>query len=291
MESFRNFEESVILMSIVDEKADLKEEIQRHYDDLSPWYRLLWGQHIHHGLWTGNEDKEKAQENLVIRLAEFAGIRPGSSVLDIGCGLGASAIWLADKLDCKILGITISPVQAHLARQSTRKHPKAEQVRFEVMDANDLSLPENSFDAIWTVECSEHLVDKAGFFARCSEILRPNGVIGCCAWLLGDVESEERSDLVDRVCEGMLCPSLGTASDYEEWLQAAEFHSIQTQILTRQVEKTWNLCVELLNHPISRMLMRLKNPKVREFTDAFRAIQQAYASGAMQYGMFAARRG
>ena len=49
------------------------------------------------------------------RLAERAAIPDGARVLDIGCGLGGSALWLADQFDCEVTGITISPVQARMA--------------------------------------------------------------------------------------------------------------------------------------------------------------------------------
>jgi cyclopropane fatty-acyl-phospholipid synthase-like methyltransferase len=52
----------------------------------------------------------------VERLAARARIPPGARVLDVGCGLGGSALWLARRLGRAVLDLTISPVQAALAR-------------------------------------------------------------------------------------------------------------------------------------------------------------------------------
>ena len=82
--------------------------IQRHYDRLSAFYRTFWGDHIHHGLWEGARNAKEAQVALIERLAAKADIRPGSHVLDVGCGLGGSSIWLARNLKCTVVGLTIS---------------------------------------------------------------------------------------------------------------------------------------------------------------------------------------
>src|SRR5262249_27328771 len=89
----------------------LVDEIRAHYDRLAFFYRVLWGEHIHHGYWVDGESAQAAQVQLVARLAKRAAIPPGACVLDVGCGFGASALWLARQRGCTVTGITISPVQ------------------------------------------------------------------------------------------------------------------------------------------------------------------------------------
>ena len=61
-----------------------KSEIRFHYDLSTAFYRLLWGEHIHHGLWSGDESPATAQRQLIDAVAKRAGIRQGESVL-YGC--------------------------------------------------------------------------------------------------------------------------------------------------------------------------------------------------------------
>ncbi len=88
-----------------------KDRIREFYDAVSPHFRDLWGEHLHDGLYErGDETKEAAQEKLVAWLAATAGLAPGSRGLDVGCGMGATSVWLARELGCRMTGITLSPV-------------------------------------------------------------------------------------------------------------------------------------------------------------------------------------
>ncbi len=265
------------------------DEVREHYDRLSIFYRWLWGVHIHHGYWEGDESPAEAQRKLIRRLAETAGIPRGARVLDAGCGLGGSSLWLARELDCSVLGITISPAQQRMAERRARRAGLGGQVRFEVRDANTLELPPDAFDAVWVIECSEHLTDKADFFRRCARVLRPGGSLALCAWLAAERGSAAANpQLVDEVCRGMLCPSLGSMNDYTGWMESAGFEVFSAEDITRQVERTWEICERTLRRPWVRLLLPFMDDNTRRFAASFRAIRRAYADDAMAYGMIAA---
>jgi len=87
-----------------------KQRVLDHYNRASPYYRALGGEHLHLGYWIrGDESKEIAQLQLVEHLARAAGIGPRARHLDIGCGFGASSIYLSRKYEVQAVGITISP--------------------------------------------------------------------------------------------------------------------------------------------------------------------------------------
>src|SRR5258707_12617245 len=112
-------EPSVARMSPAMPRSNDKHRIIEHYDLISPYYRSLWGEHLHHGYWIrGDESKEEAQLQLVEHLAKLANVQTGSTVLDIGCGFGGSSICLARKCNAHAIDITISPVQLEMAGKS-----------------------------------------------------------------------------------------------------------------------------------------------------------------------------
>ena len=99
-----------------------KEKIREFYDFVSSHFHELWGEHLHHGYWIrGDETKERAQIQLIEHLAQLAKIQPGRTILDVGCGTGASSIYLAKHYKVEATGITISPVQVSLGESGGRQ--------------------------------------------------------------------------------------------------------------------------------------------------------------------------
>ena len=265
--------------------------VRDHYDRLSVFYRALWGEHIHHGYWEDGESPARAQVKLVERLAARARVQRGSRVLDVGCGIGGPALWLARNLSCSVLGITISPVQARMAAEKARAEGSDSLARFEVGDANRLQFGAESFDVVWVIECSEHLADKARSIESCARVLKPGGVLALCAWLGADPHARpEHARLVASVCRGMLCPRLASMRDYTSWMRASGFARIEAEDITRRVEGTWARCAALVSRAEVKASLRLSDERTRRFVEAFPLIRQAYAEGAMAYGMFTARK-
>src|SRR5258706_2092342 len=103
---------------IIPAKEQTSAAVAQHYDDLDPFYRELWGDHVHHGLWTtGLENPAQAVENLIACVARRLELDPGQHVCDVGCGYGATAQWLAEHHGVHVTGLTISAVQAQRASE------------------------------------------------------------------------------------------------------------------------------------------------------------------------------
>jgi tocopherol O-methyltransferase len=265
--------------------------VRKHYDRLSFLYRLFWGEHIHHGYWENNESVPRAQIQLMERLAERAAIPRGARVLDIGCGLGGSAMWLAANLDCEVTGLTISPVQARMAAAKARSRGLSGRVNFQVRDANRWQPEPASIDAIWIMESSEHFEDKPGFFERCAEALKPGGTLAVCAWLRreGPVREEDRA-LVNTIAEAMLSASLGSLSEYRTWMRDAGLEVNLAEDITRHVAPTWSHCSRIGDNPFVRLFLGLTDKPTQRFVKSFPLMRKAYADGAMAFGIFAAKK-
>jgi tocopherol O-methyltransferase len=268
----------------------LTEDIRKHYDALSGFYRLLWGPHIHHGYWEDDETPAKAQVKLIERLAARLEIARGHRVLDIGSGLGGASCWLAETFGCSVLGLTLSPIQAQAAQERATAQGITDLVSFQVHDANRLDLPAETFDRIWIVECSEHIHDKQVFFQDCARLLPPGGRLGLCVWLRGNTGTPAHEELVTEVCQAMLCPSLLTMEEQVSMLQRAGFDPVDARDVTANVLPTWEHCRRLTGNPVVQLVLRTKAGKLRRFVDAFGLMEQGYREGAMAYGMFTAVR-
>ena len=262
------------------------EEIREHYDTLSPFYRRFWGEHIHHGFWRANESAAEAQENLIVELARRAHIAEGDRVLDVGCGLGGSSLFLAREYGAMVKGISLSPKQVSAARDQARRRGLLGRANFEVRDAHHLDRDPAIYDVIWIVECSEHLFQKPAFIAECARHLAPGGRLAICAWLVGENLNATQKERVEAVRVGMLCPSFGTLAEYSQWMDDAGLTVDFADDVTANIIRTWSLCRPVLELPLVKTMLAAGNEKLAAFAESFSAIDEAYRTGAMQYGMF-----
>lgn len=199
------------------EAAALKTRIQAHYDDCSPHYQQLWGEHVHHGLWRPGQEglsKEEAQVRLVEELYARARLPAGGRVLDVGCGVGGTSNWLAAR-GHDVTGVSLSPVQVEMAKRNMAGHGVS--VRFLAMDAEALSFPgeDGTFDAVWCSESCSHYPHKERFFAHVRRLLKPGGKLVMVDWFAADVlGSAAWTGVIARIEKGMLLPPIGTVTGY-----------------------------------------------------------------------------
>jgi tocopherol O-methyltransferase len=266
-------------------------DIRNHYDRLSFLYRMLWGEHIHHGYWEDNESVARAQIQLMERLAEKARIPRAASVLDIGCGLGGSAFWLAEQYNCQVTGLTISPVQARMAKKKAKAIRLCDQVEFQVADINLWQPQPGSFDVIWIMEGSEHFRDQKRFFERCAFALNPGGILAMCAWLRGDRPFRRKDEeLITTIGRAMLSASLNTLGEHKAWMRDAGLNVETAQDITQKVAPTWDYCSRLAESLPLRCLLPFVDSSSRRFVRSFPLMKRAYAEGVMAFGLFVAKK-
>ena len=265
-----------------------REAVASHYDELDHFYRDVWGEHVHHGLWLrGDESREEAVLQMVDLVAAQAQIRPGSRVCDIGCGYGATARVLAER-GAEVTGMTISPAQFAIATsRSAGGNPN-----FLLGDWLTNELPSEAFDAAYAIESSEHMSDKSMFFSQAHRVLRPGGRLVVCAWLAAERPSVRAEQwLLEPICREGRMPHLGSVSDYEGLARDAGFTLESFEDLTRRVERTWpaivrRLLVKFATQPRYLRFLFSRHARNRVFAVTIPRIWLAYRVNAMRYGIF-----
>lgn len=265
-----------------------KRRIIEHYDAVSPYYRSLWGEHIHHGYWIrGDESKETAQIQLIDHLAQLANIKTGSRILDIGCGFGGSSLYLAKRYDAQVIGITISPVQVQMAKEAAAK--TSLDVSFLLMDAEEMQFP-RPFDLLWSVESISHYHHPRKFFASAAKLLKPGGCFALTDWFQKEnLSAADKKKFIAPIESGMMV-ELNRMNDYNDFLVSSGLHVVHQQDLTLNCAKSWDIGLDIIER---KMIWSLAAKLGAEFVTnlkAFRAMRAGFASGNFVYGLLVARK-
>ena len=263
---------------------DITQKIQRFYDLASPYLLKLWGIHIHEGYYkTGKESKEKAQEQLISLLAEKAQIKRGESVLDIGCGMGGTSVWLAKKLKCRVVGITISPIQIKIARKFAKTNKV--NVNFLLMNAESMKFKQLS-DIVWVVGAITHFKDKQLFLQKASALLKPKGRIVIADWMpIENIDKKSQKEYIEKIMHGMLLPSTYPMSRYTNLLIKNNIHMTYAKDISKNVTQTWDIAIEIIKKPALWKLACSLGKDFIIFLKSFYAIKNAFQKKKLIYGI------
>jgi cyclopropane fatty-acyl-phospholipid synthase-like methyltransferase len=197
------------------ESASLTHPAVRRYYDANTWKFLLSGgdRTIHRELWGAGvtSSGEAAHHAHALVLGQLG--RGDRRVLDLGCGVGAAALFLARRRPVEVVGVSISPGQIRLAdRFAARDGELQGSVRFAVADFTALPSELTGFDLAFAIESFVHADSAAAFFAQAAGALRPGGALV----VIDDVRNGDRDDpSIEDFKAGWHAPSLISVAEAE----------------------------------------------------------------------------
>jgi tocopherol O-methyltransferase len=216
---------------------------------------------------------------------QAAQIKPGSKILDAGCGFGGSSIYLAENYGADVMGITISPVQIELATQAAAR--KSVNARFLLMDAQTMDFDE-PFDVIWSVESISHYQDRSRFFATAAKLLKRDGTVAIIDWFKKErLDQRTEKKFLHPIQKGMLV-ELKTMDEYKSMMRTSGLEITQAEVLNENVSKTWDLCLDIIKNKKLWELAIARGAEFVHFLQAFRAMRAGFRSGNFVYGLIVA---
>ncbi|MGF1592596.1 MAG: class I SAM-dependent methyltransferase [Kiloniellaceae bacterium] len=111
-------------------------------------------------------------------LASLLSPQAGQLLLDLGCGIGGPARWLARERGCQVVGLDLTEVYCRTARDLSARVRLDRQTRFLCADALQLPFAESSFDLVWTQHAAMNIADKSRLYREVARVLRPGGRFG-----------------------------------------------------------------------------------------------------------------
>jgi cyclopropane fatty-acyl-phospholipid synthase-like methyltransferase len=153
-------------------------EVRQFYDRWTPVLVQAAGTTLQAGLVKRSDEAPVGPETSAGYLAELAGVQPGDHLLDAGCGVGGPAMAIARAVpDVVIDGVTLSEVQAGMARTLIAEAGLADRVRVHVADFHRLPFPDASFDVALYFEVTGYSPDRVALYRESARVLRPGGIV------------------------------------------------------------------------------------------------------------------
>jgi len=244
--------------------------------------------HYHTGLVEdgpiGDSDAERLRQSLVLsqeRLLQYAvklwqlramGER---EILDVGCGLGGGALFLAQEFGARVTALTIAPSHAELVRRFAAEVGVSDLVIPMICDALQVS-GENLFDAAIAIDSSSSF-PRAPWFRRLAKVLRPKGRV-----LIADCF------LVDRKYEQPFnnhwCAQIGTLDEYLDAAHVAGFREDTIHDLSAKAERFWSVSLAQMSAEAKvSALDRIERSQVGASWRIHTMVRDGLASGGLRY--------
>lgn len=274
--------------------------ISDYYDYTLPFYKFFWHKNnsnaLHYGFWEkGTNNLQEALINTNRYLAKKAHITKDDKVLDAGCGIGGSSIWLAQNIGCSVVGITISDKQVARAKKLARKHDVESKVQFFNKNFTRTKFHDESFDVVWAIESVCHATDKSDLLNEAYRILKKGGrLVLADGFLKRDPINEHERKINSDFCIGLQLPNMVKFSDFEKKLHASGFRNIIAEDKSDEAlpssKKLYNMC--RIGYPISKVTGLLGlTPKLLTLNNLAGIKQyEGGNSGLFCYGVFYAKK-
>ena len=283
--------------------STLYQQIQQFYDASSGLWEQVWGEHMHHGYYgvAGNQpkDRRQAQIDLIEQLLKWADVTQAAHILDVGCGIGGSSLYLAEKFNARAVGITLSPVQARRATERAETAGmagvQAPSAIFQVANALEMPFADETFDFVWSMESGEHMPDKTQFMRECWRVLQPGGTFLMATWCHrptdrasgGSLSVDEQRHLQE-IYDVYCLPHVISLPEYEAIAHELGFQTIQVTDWSTAVAPFWNIVIDSVFEPAALLgLLRAGWTTIRGAL-ALGLMRRGYQRGLIRYGILCA---
>lgn len=218
-------------------------DIATYYDVSEDHYMYFWDLNqshaLHYGYWDSTTKTfREALANINKILSEKAGIRKGMKILDAGCGIGGSSIWLAKHKQAQVIGITLSAKQAARANARVKEIGLDSNVEFQVQDFTNTNFYDASFDIIWAIESVCHAANKEEFIKEAYRLLKPGGQLIMADFFIVKEGNAKDQREIDAWGHGWAVPFFEKQSVFSEMLTQRGFNNVEMLDCTQHILKS-----------------------------------------------------
>ncbi len=207
---------------------DIEAAVARHYGSTGLLARIMAG------LEASGVDPEHLQPDDLAPVDEFhiggreatahavakMNLEAGAQVLDVGCGIGGAARYIAAQAGCRVTGIDLTPEFIEVARRLTELTGLDGKIAFECASALDMPFEDGAFDAALTLHVAMNIPERAALYGEIARVVKPGATL--CVY---DVMKTGEDDLAYPVpwAETPATSHLTSAEEMRGLLDAAGF--------------------------------------------------------------------
>lgn len=273
-------------------------KIVKYYTAAQPYYERFWygrGLGLHYGFWidnVSNRTEAIIKENEY--LANLADVKQNDLLLDAGCGVGGSGIWLAKKRGAQIVGLNIVDKQLTKGKNLVDKRDLSQKVGFVKGDYQQLPFKDRVFDVFWSLESIEHATNLESFMKEAFRVLKPGGKIIIAGTFLGNrnISSEEKRQMDIGQSVAGCFNDFRTARSNIEIMEEAGFMDLQNLDKTAWVMKSAEQMTKMcrVGLPVAKALSALRAvPSILVLNNQWGTYQEGlFRSGATSYNILLA---
>jgi cyclopropane fatty-acyl-phospholipid synthase-like methyltransferase len=254
----------------------------------------MLGDEFHVGVFfeDGTPDLRTAATRLTQLMVEAARVGADDHLLDVGCGTGGPAVYVAQSTGARVTGMSTSAEGIKAARERAERASLSDRVSFEVRDGMDNGFPDGSFSRSWALESSLLMRDRDRLISEMARVLAPGGRFTLCDFML--IRPLDLRDI--RRLRGDLELLRDVYGDVQmeplaEYRRLAEKHGLevdQADDLTSSTRPTfehWREHAERAREPVTELL---GEDYWRKFVESCEILGRLWDDGLWGYGLLAA---
>ena len=210
---------------------DHVETVREYYDLCSEFMVFGWGESLHFAPLSPHESLEESMarhQRLIISKLE---LRPGMTVIDVGCGVGGPMRRVVREAGVRVVGVNSSEIQLDKAKALSADAGLDHMVDYVHCSFMDMSaIEDNSFDRGYAIESTCHAPDKAGAFAEIYRVLKPGTLFWgqeMCMTGKFDPDNDRHRAIKQDLVRGIALKDIETMDGVDRALESAGFRIVE----------------------------------------------------------------